>query len=350
MNARDGARPGGTPDVGVVIATRNRADRLAVTLERLLALPERPRVVVVDNGSTDHTRGLVSTRFPEVDLLALPRNRGPLARTAGVRELDTPYVAFSDDDSWWEPGALATAAALFREHPRLGLVAARTLVGDEGDPDPLNDALAASPLGRRPDLPGVDVLGFLGCAAVVRRSAYLDAGGYHPLLWIGGEETLLAYDLTALGWGVVYCPEVTARHRPAPGPRPGREAMVRRNAVLTAWLRRPLRLAVGRTAILAAAAPRDPAARQALAGVLVRLPRALRARRPLPPAAEAAARSVERAGRDGDAARRPVDGPARRSVAASTGRRRPAWAGVRRRPSTRRGGADGREGTARHGG
>lgn len=347
----------GEPVVGVVIATRNRADRLATTLERLLALPEHPPVVVVDNASTDGTRALVLTRFPEVSLLALPRNRGALARTAGVRELRTPYVAFSDDDSWWEPGALATAAALFRRYPRLGLIAARTLVGTSGEPDPLNTALATSPLGRSPDLPGVDVLGFLGCAAVVRRDAYLDAGGYHPLLFFGAEETQLAYDLAALGWGVVHCPEVTAHHRPAPGPRRGRDAVVRRNAVLTAWLRRPAKLALARTAALAWAARRDPTARTALRGVLVRLPGALRDRRPLPPEVEDAARRVERRTGDPSAPRARPRGRVRRAarpVARHTGRRdgptpndQPTAAGTRHRA---RHGFRGKERREHHGG
>ncbi|MYR62383.1 glycosyltransferase family 2 protein, partial [Streptomyces sp. SID625] len=98
--------------------------------------------------------------------------------------------------------------------------------------------LADSPLGRATDLPGTQVLGFLACAAVTRRTAYLDAGGFHPLLFFGGEETLLAYDLAARGWGVTHCPEVVAHHHPASGPRTGRAALVRRNELLTAWLRR----------------------------------------------------------------------------------------------------------------
>ncbi|HEX5568172.1 MAG TPA: glycosyltransferase [Streptomyces sp.] len=282
----------GSP-VGVVIATRNRADSLARTLRHLSELPERPPVLVVDNASTDHTRTMVSVLFPQVSLLPLPVNRGAVARNHGVAAMDTPYVAFSDDDSWWGPGSLERAAGLMREHPRLGLVAARTRVGPQEEPDPLNDVLGRSPLGLAGDLPGPQVLGFLACASVVRRSAFLDAGGFHPLLFFGAEETLLAYDLSARGWGVSYCPEVTAHHHPDPAPRSGRGARVRRNELLTAWLRRPLPLALRRTRELAAEARRDPEARHALRGALARLPAALRARRPLPPYVEEAARRVE---------------------------------------------------------
>lgn len=279
------------PAVGVVVATRNRACALATTLEHLTALPERPPVLVVDNGSSDRTRAMVAERFPGVGLLAHPVNRGALARNDGVRALTTPYIAFSDDDSWWRRGALSRAARLLDIHPRLGLVTAQVRVGPEERPDPLNAVLAASP-GRAPDLPGPQVFGFLACAAVVRRSAFLDAGGFHPLLFFGGEETLLAYDLTARGWGVSYCAELVAHHHPAPAERLGRNAVMRRNELIGHWLRRPLPLALRGTARLLAEAAGDPEARLALRGVFARLPAALRRRRPLPPWVEEAVRRV----------------------------------------------------------
>ncbi|WP_055558344.1 glycosyltransferase family 2 protein [Streptomyces sp. NBRC 110028] len=281
-----------TPAVGVVVATRNHADTLATTLEHLTALPERPPVLVVDNGSTDRTRAMIAERFPEVDLLPHRVNRGALARNDGVRALTTPYIAFSDDDSWWRPGALRRAARLLDTHPRLGLVSAQVRVGPEERPDPLNAVLAASPAGRAPDLPGPEVFGFLACAAVVRRSAFLGVGGFHPLIFSGGEETLLAYDLTAHGWGVSYCAEMVAHHHPAVTARPGRDAVMRRNELIGHWLRRPLPLALRGTARLLAEAAGEPEARIALRGVLARLPAALRQRRPLPPWVEEAVRRV----------------------------------------------------------
>lgn len=189
---------------------------------------------------------------------------------------------------------MSRAADLLDAYPRLGLLAARTLVGPEGAEDPLNAVPAASPLPAEPDLPGRPVLGFLACACVVRREAFLGAGGFHPLLFFGGEETLLAYDLSARGWGVSYEPSLTARHHPDPGGRRGRSPVLRRNEVLTLWLRRPLPLAVGAAARLAVAAlAARPGARRALRETLARLPGALVARRPLPTRVERAARLVD---------------------------------------------------------
>ncbi|MET9833275.1 glycosyltransferase [Streptomyces sp. NPDC006385] len=283
--------------VTVAVITRDRPLSVLRTLDALAALPERPRVIVVDNGSDDSTCAAVR-RHPAASLLLRPsENTGALGRNLAVRHADTPYVAFSDDDSWWTPGALRRAADLLDAHPRLGLLAARTLVGADQAEDPLNAVLAASPLPDRPDLPGRPVLGFLGCACVVRRDAFLAAGGFHPLLFFGGEETLLAYDLAAADWGVTYEPSLTARHLPEPGGRHGRSPLVRRNEVLTLWLRRPLPVALGATARLAASAANgEPGARPALRGVLTRLPAAVARRRRLPAHVEHAARLLDGGG------------------------------------------------------
>jgi GT2 family glycosyltransferase len=289
-----GAGRPGAAGITVVIATRNRAAELCRTLGLLTALPERPHLVVVDNASDDDTAAAVSRLYPAADLIRLRRNRGACARNLGVARAATRYVALSDDDSWWEPGSLQRAAAVLDRHPRLGLVAARTLVGPEGTPDPVNAAMAGSPLpGSRQ--PGPRVLGFLGCAAVVRRSAFLAAGGFSSLLFIGGEEQLLALDLAAAGWEARYVSDVIARHWPsAARDATARKRLLARNEVLIAWLRRPGGVAVRATAGLALRLGRDPAAAGALAGLASVLPRALPRRRVLPAHLEAEVRLLQR--------------------------------------------------------
>src|SRR3954467_10656288 len=237
------------PRVGVAIATRERHDDLAGALERLRALPERPPVVVADNGSRDGTPARIRARFPDVEVLELGENRGAGARNAAVEALDTPYVAFCDDDSWWSPGSLARAAGLFDAMPRLGLLAARILVGPDERLDPVCAAMEGSPLRAGEGTPGRPVLGFVCCGAIVRRAAYLGVGGFDARYGIGGEERPLAIDLAAAGWELRYVPDLVAHHHPAGGGvRPGRRAAMLRNEVWSAWLHRPAGAALRRTA------------------------------------------------------------------------------------------------------
>jgi N-acetylglucosaminyl-diphospho-decaprenol L-rhamnosyltransferase len=286
-----GGAPRRAPDprVGVVVATRNRSASLLEALARLGELPERPAIVVVDNASTDGTAGAVRRRHPAVHVVALPANRGGAARTIGARLARAPYIGFSDDDSWWAPGALARAADLLDAHPRLAVVAARVLIGPERCLDPTCAAMAASPLPEEPGLPGRPVLGFIACGAVVRRSAFLQVGGFHPRFGIGGEEELLAIDLAAAGWALAYVDTLVAHHHPSPvRDRVGRRRVVLRNALWSAWLRRPVGSALRRTVRLLGPAVADPSLRPALVEALRGIPWVLRERRAVPPALESA--------------------------------------------------------------
>ncbi|RSN24015.1 glycosyl transferase [Streptomyces sp. WAC 05977] len=284
------------PATTVVIATRDRAPELERTLRRLTALRPPPPIVVVDNGSSDGTADLAAA-FPGVRVVRLPRNIGVSARNLGVAVARTPYVAFSDDDSWWADDALAEAERILDAHEDVALVAAKTLVGKEEREDPVVSLMAASPLGRPDGLPGPAVLGFLACSAVVRRTAYLQAAGFHPLLHFGAEERLLSYDLAARGWWLCYAEDVRAHHHPSPV-RPSsswRERAELRNRMLITVMRRPVRRCLAEGFRALARVPREPHVLCALAGVLRRLPRALADRQRLPASVERRIRVLEHA-------------------------------------------------------
>ena len=285
--------PAPSAPVTIVIATRNRGPELLGTLARLRALPQQPPIVVVDNGSTDGTAELVRTHHPGVQVVGLRRYRGAAGRTVGARLVDSPYVAFSDDDSWWAPGALSRAADLLDRHRRLAVLAARVLIGPEERLDPVCAEMAHSPLLAADDLPGPSVLGFIACGAVVRRAAFLEVGGFDVRLGVGGEEELLAVDLAARGWGLAYVEEVVAYHHPSPSRDPSARRRVQvRNALWSAWLRRPLGGAARQTAHLAALAMHQPGAWSGILLALLGLPWVLRERRPVHPELEAALRTL----------------------------------------------------------
>ena len=266
-------------DVGVVVATHNRRASVLATLEQLEALPERPPIVVVDNGSADGTAAAVRSSHPGVTLLALDRNRGAFARNIGADRVQMPLIAFCDDDSWWLPGALSVAAEVFRRHPRLGLIAARVMVGSERRLDPLSAVMR----GPAPDgLPGPRVTGFLACGTVMRREPFLAVGGFCERFMIGAEEELLAIDMRAAGWDLCYADEVVAIHDPHLEDRGPRGSLSRRNALWTSWLRKPAGRALRDTAALGWQARSDPVARLAVGSALRGIPWALVRRRPAP--------------------------------------------------------------------
>jgi GT2 family glycosyltransferase len=281
-----------------VIASRNRAAELAATITRLLDTTNCP-IILVDNNSEDDSVGtarrIEACSANRLQIIELGSNRGAVGRNVGVAACRTPFVAFCDDDSWWAPDATAIAEEIFDGHPTVGLLAARTEVWPQRRDDPLADELANSALGRRPDLPGPSILGFLACSAMVRKPAFVAAGGFSDILHFRGEEQLLALDLATLGWELCYCPELVAVHQPSVL-RPttaAQDARSLRNAVLTTWMRRPIRHCVKATGRLIWAALHDGEHARGAAQALVSLPAVVGQRRRLPAHVEQAVALLE---------------------------------------------------------
>lgn len=290
--------------VGVVVITYQRREEALACVARLVALPERPPVVVVDNGSTDGTAAALRARFPGVDVIALGENRGAVGRNVGVERLDTPYVAFCDDDTWWQPGSLERAADVLDAHPALALVNARIVVEPYGTEDPIVAELRDSPVPGPDWLPGPALGSFLAGASVVRRAAFLSAGGFSPRLWLGGEEELLATDLLSAGWEICYLEDLVVHHRASKL----RDAHLRRrvglrNTLWFTWLRRPLTPALRRTAFLARTVPHDRISALGALDALRGVPWLVTTRRPRPPEIEARLSPLDAAQRTSKARR-----------------------------------------------
>ncbi|MEX3655175.1 MULTISPECIES: glycosyltransferase family 2 protein [Mycolicibacterium] len=288
----------GAAKVSFVIASRNRTEELGSVVTRLLDTTGCP-IIVVDNGSDDGSvpamRRAAARSGGRLTLLELSSNLGAVARNVGVAACRTDYVAFCDDDSWWDPGAPTLGAQIFDRHPKLAVLAARTEVWPQRREDPLVSQLAGSPLGRHAGLPGPSILGFLACSAMVRKSAFQAGGGFSDILHFRGEEQLLALDLAAKGWALCYCPELTAIHHPSAHrpPSAAQDARSIRNAVLTTWLRRPLRQCVQASVRLLGSATLDTAHARAAIEAAARIPAVLAHRRRLPATVEEALAVLE---------------------------------------------------------
>jgi GT2 family glycosyltransferase len=290
--------------VTVVIITHNRRAELLRTLARMTALPDQAPVVVVDNASTDGTCDAVAELYGQVTLLPSTRNLASLGRNLAVRDVTTPYVAFCDDDTWWEPGALRRAADLLDAHPGLASVTARILVAPDLVEDPITPEMRDSPVPGPAWLPGPALLGVLAGASMFRVDAFRQVGGFSPWLWLGGEEELLAIDLAAHGWWMCWAEDVVIQHAPSTARDPRRRRQLGiRNTLWTAWLRRPLGSALRRTGVILRSIPRDWASVVAVAEALRGLPWVLQERRVIPPEVEHGLKLLEEPQRQSKARR-----------------------------------------------
>lgn len=96
------------PLVSVIIPTYNRADIVRTAIESVLAQTyPNIELIVVDDGSTDHTQACLSA-YGERIVVLTQDNAGPsVARNRGIEAARGEIVAFLDSDDYWLPAKLA---------------------------------------------------------------------------------------------------------------------------------------------------------------------------------------------------------------------------------------------------
>jgi glycosyltransferase involved in cell wall biosynthesis len=110
------------PLISCIVPVFNGERYLGETLDSILAQTYRPiEVIVVDDGSTDSTRGVVSSYGDRVRYFWQPNAGPPYARNTGLNSAQGEFVAFLDADDLWHPEKLARQMARFEARPELDL-------------------------------------------------------------------------------------------------------------------------------------------------------------------------------------------------------------------------------------
>jgi N-acetylglucosaminyl-diphospho-decaprenol L-rhamnosyltransferase len=204
----------------VYIPTLRAGERLALTLESLERQEPRPRVVVVDNSAEGVGGELVRDRFPWAQSVAFGVNLGfGAALNRGVREMPGDPIVFLNDDVSAEPGFIAGLTKALT--PGVGMVAGVLL--SEADPGRIDSAgvvadrtlLGFDYLNGEPvealDSAG-DPLGPTGGAALYRRSAFEQVGGFDEGIFLYYEDLDLALRMAAAGSRCALAPDARAVH------------------------------------------------------------------------------------------------------------------------------------------
>lgn len=106
---------GSDPLVSVIIPTFNRAGWLSESIDSVLH-QTHPSVelIVVDDGSTDHTPDVVQAFGDRLTYLQQPNRGVSAARNVGVAASRGTWVAFLDSDDLWQPSKVAAQVAVRR--------------------------------------------------------------------------------------------------------------------------------------------------------------------------------------------------------------------------------------------
>ena len=206
----------------MVIPTLDARELVAEALESLGRQTLAPRVVVVDNGSSDGTADMVRSRFPDVRLVRHEQNLGfGRAINSVALELDADALVLVNNDVVCDERFVECICVPLETGA--GMVAG--VLTQSGRPDRIDTAgieldttlrswdyfrdRAVSDLGPATAPP----LGPCGGAAAYRLAAFRDVGGFDETLFAYGEDVDLAIRMREAGSSCELAHDALGEHR-----------------------------------------------------------------------------------------------------------------------------------------
>jgi N-acetylglucosaminyl-diphospho-decaprenol L-rhamnosyltransferase len=220
--------------IGAVTVNYNAGDHILDCVQSLLDEGVTD-IIVVDNGSKDHSLAALAERFPDVPVIHLPNPGFGPANNVGVRQFGPEIDAYLliNPDAMLEQGAVRGMVDVLEANSRVGIVGPRVNNPDGSRyPTPrhfpsfvdgtghavLGLFWSNNPFSRRyrmeeeiePSAGSVDWVS--GATMLVRKEAWQQLGGFDDAYFMFLEDTDLCFRAHELGWDVVYEPSVVSVH------------------------------------------------------------------------------------------------------------------------------------------
>ncbi|MBF6613968.1 MAG: glycosyltransferase family 2 protein [Chloroflexi bacterium] len=214
------------PTASVIVVSYNTAAYIEDCLLSLLRLdyPEI-EIIVVDNGSTDHSVELVRSHFPEVEIVELADNKGFAGGVSvGLYMASGEIVATINPDVTLAPGWMLAVARTLMQDDEIGIVGSKVLYPDgktiQHAGGIVNYPLATTEhIGRGEIDTGQydkarDVSFVTGAALAMRREVGRSLGFFDEAFFpVYYEDVDLCWRARDQGLRVLYQPEAVALHK-----------------------------------------------------------------------------------------------------------------------------------------
>ncbi len=217
----------------IIIVNYNTRELLRQCLENLNLKAE---TIVVDNGSTDGSPGMVAKEFPKVKLIKNKNNLGfAKANNQGIKKARGKYILFLNSDTVVRQKTIPALLGYLEDHPKVGAVTPRLeLRNGEIDPDchrgfPMPRAAFCYFTGLERLIPRSKFFGqyhqtwkdlnaiheidaCCGAFLLTRKKILAEIDGFDESYFFYGEDLDLCFRIKQKGWRVVYYPQVKAIH------------------------------------------------------------------------------------------------------------------------------------------
>ncbi|MVN22607.1 glycosyltransferase family 2 protein [Mucilaginibacter arboris] len=186
-----------------VLVNYNRKDEVLITIAKSLELVKNNlndyEIVIVDNASTDGSAAAINSTYPDVVLIENKVNTGAPAWNLGFEKAKGDYFIIIDDDSHIESG-LEEALVYLDKNKDVGVLALNVVSGPY-----------TSKMWDWKD--GQDIVGFIGCGAILRRETYEKVGGYADWMFLYVNEWEYGLRVIDAGYKVRFFANSVVQHR-----------------------------------------------------------------------------------------------------------------------------------------
>lgn len=208
-----------TEKTAVILVTYNDREYVEDCLESVFA-NDPGEVVIVDNGSTDGTVGIIERKFPEADLIQIDDNPGPgTANNRGVQRVDSEYVVILNTDTHVDSNLIAELVEPLTENGEQ-ITVPKILTYDGNVINTIGNRIHFAGMGftreygSPPDACSEEqqLTGLSGACFATTRETYQKLSGFEDSMFIYMDDTELSWKANALGVDIRYVPEGIVYH------------------------------------------------------------------------------------------------------------------------------------------
>lgn len=220
--------------VTILILNYNGAEMLRRFLPQVIANTptDIAKIIVADNASTDDSLSVLSTEFPQIDIIRLNRNYGfAEGYNRAMEHVDTPYTLLLNSDAAPLEGCIAKLVSFLDDPDNSSVAACQPKILSATDPTRFEYAGAAGGFLDRNGYPlcrgrifgtveydhgqydtATDIHWATGAALMIRTDLFKEFGGFPSDFFAHMEEIDLCWRLRRGGWRIVAVPQAKVIH------------------------------------------------------------------------------------------------------------------------------------------